>query len=80
MCLATSVEKRSYGTGACLNFSGQFSMTIGYGEGGGGSRGVKARAAFLQLKNIWISEDLTLQTKIRMFNGKPVPLGESSSR
>ena len=36
----------------------------------------KARAAFIQLKNIWSSTDLTLNTKIRIFNTivKPVLL------
>ena len=28
----------------------------------------KARAAFLQLKNVWASRDLSLNTKIRLFN------------
>ena len=28
----------------------------------------KARAAFLQLKNVWASRDLSLNTKIRIFN------------
>ena len=37
----------------------------------------KARAVFLQLKNVWSSKDLTLQTKIRIFNSnvKPVASG-----
>ena len=30
----------------------------------------KGRAVFLQLKNVWSSKDLTLQTKIRIFNSK----------
>ena len=36
----------------------------------------KARAVFLQLKNVWSSKDLTLQTKIKIFNinVKPVRL------
>jgi len=34
----------------------------------------KARAAFLQLKNVWNSKDLTLQTKIRIFNTNVKPV------
>ena len=34
----------------------------------------KARAVFLQLKNIWSSKDLTLQTKIRIFNSNVKPV------
>lgn len=32
------------------------------------SRIGKARAAFLQLRNIWSSKELGLRTKVRMFN------------
>jgi len=34
----------------------------------------KARAVFLQLKNVWSSKDLTLQTKIRIFNSNVKPV------
>ena len=34
----------------------------------------KARAVFLQLKNVWSSKDVTLQTKIRIFNGNVKPV------
>ena len=34
----------------------------------------KARTAFLQLKNVWSSRDLTLQTKIRIFNSNVKPV------
>ena len=34
----------------------------------------KARAAFLQLKNVWSTKDLTLQTKIKIFNSNVKPV------
>ena len=34
----------------------------------------KARAVFLQLKNVWSSKDLTLQTKIKIFNSNVKPV------
>ena len=43
----------------------------------------KARALSLQLKNVWSSKDLTLQTEIKIFNSnvKPVLLyGSETSR
>ena len=41
----------------------------------------KARAVFLRLKNVWSSKDLTVQTKIRIFNSnvKPVLLYSSET-
>ena len=43
----------------------------------------KARAVFLQLKNVWSSKDLTLQTKIKIFNSNVEPVllyGSETSR
>ena len=46
---------------------------------GGTEAGVKARigkvrAVFLQLRNVWSSKDLTLQTKIKIFNSNVKPV------
>ena len=38
------------------------------------ARNGKARAVFLQLKNVWSSRDLTLQTKIKIFNCNVKPV------
>ena len=64
------------GRGEFLPLSGQSSGHPGGAEADVKARIGKARAAFLQLKNVWSSKDLRLQTKIRIFNRyvKPVLL------
>ena len=70
------------GRGEFLPLSGQSSGHPGGAEADVKARIGKARAAFLQLKNVWSSKDLRLQTKIWIFNSnvklvlQPVWLGD----